>query len=267
MEVKETNKEMITAEEVIRSLPALLREKTELRWEIYGLLQEEFVTKSDFHEYMKKSDERFEKLLRELRAFREDSNRRFDEINTRFEEMRGESNRRFEEAREENNRRFEEAREESNRRFEEMREEMNQRFAMVHSDFNDLKDWVGIVVGHFQTRAGRKLEDAIAGALRIALKKEVSPENITLRKKIMDEEGLICPAGRKYEIDLYITNEESLVFEIKSVAEEEDIERFNDKAELAIKKLKLRNAGKALITLDKHPSVVKLCNQFGITVG
>jgi hypothetical protein len=69
----------ITAEEVIKSLPALLREKPELRWEIYGLLQEEFVTKTDFHEYMKKSDERFEKLFNELRAFREDCNLRFEE--------------------------------------------------------------------------------------------------------------------------------------------------------------------------------------------
>jgi len=83
----------------------------------------------------------------------------------------------------------------------------------------------------------------------------------------MDDEGLIGPKGRSYEIDLCVTNTESLIFEIKSYAEEEDIERFNDKAELAIKKLGLKKVEKALITLDKHPSVVKLCDKLGILLG
>ena len=96
---------------------------------------------------------------------------------------------------------------------------------------------MGIVVGGFQRRAGRKLE------------------------------GMIGPKGREYEIDLYITDGESLIFEIKSYAEEEDVERFNDKAELAKKKLNLKRAKKAIITLEKHPSFVKFCEQMGIEVG
>jgi hypothetical protein len=49
-----------------------------------------------------------------------------------------------------------------------------------------------------------------------------------------------------------------LIFEIKSYAEEEDIERFNDKAELVKKKLGVKKVEKAQITLEKYPSVVKL---------
>ena len=41
--------------------------------ELFGILSAEFVGKSEFYEYMKKSDERFERLLDELRAFREDT--------------------------------------------------------------------------------------------------------------------------------------------------------------------------------------------------
>ncbi|HID27888.1 MAG TPA: DUF748 domain-containing protein [Methanosarcinales archaeon] len=135
-------------------------------------------------------------------------------------------------------------------------------------DFKDLKDWVGLVVGGFQRRAGRNLEDTVAGTLKIALnKKDIKPEHIIMRKKITDDEGLIGPKGRTYEIDLYITNSETLIFEIKSYAEEEDVVRFNDKAELAIKKLNLKNVEKAFITLEKHPSVVNLCHQLGITIG
>ena len=225
---------MITAEEVVKSLPMLLKERPELRTEIYEIISDEFVRRSEFYEYMKKSDERFERLLQELRAFREDTNRRFEAVDKRFEEMR---------------------------------EDTNRRFDKVDRDSKDLKDWVGIVVGGFQRRAGRNLEDAVAGTLRIALGREVKPENIRMRKKIMDDDGMIGPAGREYEIDLCLTNTESLIFEIKSYAEEEDIERFNDKAELVKKKLGLKKVEKALITLEKHPSVVKLCDKFGILVG
>ena len=235
---------MITAEEVVKSLPMLLKEHPEFRMEIYEIISDEFVRRSEFYEYMKKSDERFERLLQELRAFREDTNRRFEAVDKRFEEV-------F--------RRFEAI----DKRFE----EVYHRFDKVDSDFKDLKDWVGIVVGGFQRRAGRSLEDAVAGTLRIALGREVKPENIMMRRKIMDDEGLIGPKGRSYEIDLYVTNTESLIFEIKSYAEEEDIERFNDKAELAIKKLGLKKVEKALITLEKRPLLVELCDKFGILVG
>ncbi|PXF52211.1 MAG: hypothetical protein C4B56_06645 [Candidatus Methanophagaceae archaeon] len=309
---------MVTAEEVVKSLPGLLREHPELRTEICKILSDEFVIRSEFYEYMKKSDERFERLLQELKAFREDTNRRFEAADKRFEAL----DKRFEEMREDMNRRFEAADkrfdaidkrfeevyrrfevidkrfeevyrrfevidkrfeevyrrfevidkrfEEVYRRFEAMDkrfEEVYHRFDKVDRDFKDLKDWVGIVVGGFQRRAGRSLEDAVAGTLRIALGREVKPENIMMRKKITDDEGLIGPKGRSYEIDLCVTDTESLIFEIKSYAEEEDIERFNDKAELAIKKLGLKKVQKALITLEKRPLVMELCDKFGILVG
>jgi len=228
---------MVTAEEVVKSLPGLLREHPELRTEIYKILSDEFVIRSEFYEYMKKSDERFERLLQELKAFREDTNRRFEAADKRFDAI--------------------------DKRFE----EVYHRFDKMDRDFKDLKDWVGIVVGGFQRRAGRSLEDAVAGTLRIALGREVKPENIMMRKKITDDEGLIGPKGRSYKIDLCVTDTESLIFEIKSYAEEEDIERFNDKAELAIKKLGLKKVEKSLITLEKRPSVVELCDKFGILVG
>ncbi|KAF5412875.1 MAG: hypothetical protein C5S38_07655 [Candidatus Methanophagaceae archaeon] len=52
---------MITAEEVVKSLPALLKQHPVLRTEIYEILSAEFVRKSEFYVYMEKSDERFER--------------------------------------------------------------------------------------------------------------------------------------------------------------------------------------------------------------
>ena len=170
---------MITAEEVVQSLPMLLKAHPELRTEIYEIISDEFVRRSEFYEYMKKSDERFERLLQELRAFREDTNRRFEAVDKRFEAV--------------------------DKRFE----EVYRRFDKVDRDSKDLKDWVGIVVGGFQRRAGQSFEDAVAGTLRIALGREVKPENITMRKKIMDDEGMIGLKGRSYEIDLCLTNTET----------------------------------------------------------
>ena len=161
---------MITAEEVVKSLPMLLKDHPELRTELYEMLSGEFVRRSEFYEYMKKSDERFERLLQELRAFRVGTNRRFEAIDTRFDK--------------------------------------------IDRDFSDLKDWVGIVVGGFQRRAGRSLENAVAGTLRIALGREVKSEHIVMRRKIRDDEGLIGRAGRAYGIDLCIKNEEGVIFEI-----------------------------------------------------
>ena len=54
---------------------------------------------------------------------------------------------------------------------------------------------------------------------------------------------------------------------IKSYAKPDEIENFNERAELVKKKLGLKKAEKALITLAKHPSVVKQCDQLGILVG
>jgi len=58
-------------------------------------------------------------------------------------------------------------------------------------------------------------------------------------------EGTIDPKGREYEIDLYIADGESLI----------------------LKKLNLKSAKKAIITLEKHPSFVRFCEQMGIEVG
>lgn len=54
---------------------------------------------------------------------------------------------------------------------------------------------------------------------------------------------------------------------IKSYAKADEIENFNEKAEPVKKKLELKNVVNALITLEKHPSVVKQCDKLGILVG
>jgi 3-deoxy-D-manno-octulosonate 8-phosphate phosphatase KdsC-like HAD superfamily phosphatase len=56
------------------------------------------------------------------------------------------------------------------------------------------------------------------------------------------------------------------VFEVKSTADEEELERFNDKADLAIATLSLPGAKKALITLDRSTEVAAACKRLGIVL-
>jgi len=116
------------------------------------------------------------------------------------------------------------------------------------------------VVGGFQRRAGRNLEEMVAGCLRVALDMiGIRKESIQLRRKLVDDQGEIGPRGRQYEIDLFAENGKNGFFEIKSMAEPEDVERFADKADLAARKWGISDAQKVFITLEKGGEVQETC--------
>ncbi|MEK7813878.1 MAG: hypothetical protein AAB296_08965 [Candidatus Desantisbacteria bacterium] len=264
---------------IIKILPFLLKKDRQFRTELYSVLMETFATKEDFV-----------RILEEIRISREEANKRFEAIDNRFEvinremaELRLEIDKRFEATNQRleiisialDNRfketydRFEAMQQQMDERFEAVQKQMDKRFEAMQQQmderFQAQNDWIGVVVGGFQRRAGRSLEDAIAGTLRVALKRpDVKPENLKMRQKITDDNGLIGPKGRSYEIDLWIHNSESMVFEVKSYAEIEDAVRFNDKAELTIQKLGLSHPSKIFITLGKDREMTNVCNELGI---
>ena len=273
------NSEIITAESVIEALPRILTERPDILYEVYAIIDKKFSTKDDLIRILieieksrEESNRRFEAMDRRFEEAREESNRRFEVVDRRFEAM----DRRFEEAREESNKRFEEAREESNKRFEEAREESNKRFETVDRRFEELifvigkikedvknhEDFVNIIVGGFQRRAGRSLENMVAGTLRYALDRgDITSDNLKLREKVKDTRGMLGKKDREYEYDILLSKGKDIVFEIKSCPDKEDIERFADKCELIIKeKCPDKNKiEKVLVTLDKSSEVVETC--------
>lgn len=171
-------------------------------------------------------------VFKELREFREEVNRRFEAMDKRFEAMQAEMNKRF--------------------------EATDKRIETIH-------DWVGVVVGGFQTRAGRSLEDAVAGTLSLALRmKDVKPESIRMRQKIVDAAGMIGPAGREYEYDIFASNGETIVFEVKSNLDSEAVERFSDKADLAARAIGCARIRKVIVSLDKRSDAATACKRLGI---
>jgi hypothetical protein len=263
---------------ILKMLPILLKKDSEFRRELSVVLSETLATRDEFT-----------RLLQEIEKNREESNRRFEamqkQMDERFEAMQKQMDERFEAMQKQMDERFEamerrfkaidkrfEAMERRfkaiDKRFEVMErrfEAMDKRFEVMEKRIDDHQSWVGIVVGRFQTRAGRNLEEAIAGTLRVALKvKDIEAENITLRRKLIDKEGRIGPAGRSYEVDICVHNGRALIFEVKSCPDEEDLYRFSDKADLAIKQWKLKKAVKVVVTLEKQIHLEKIAKKLKI---
>ncbi len=258
---------VLTEEELIYILevqiPDLLDRRPELQRRIYFAFLDLFARREEIAAIM----EELRSLHTEFQEFREETAQRFDQVEQRFERI----DQRFEGV----DQRFEgidqrldeiaqevrESREETARRFD----QVEQRFAQMSKHFEDLRDWVELVVGRAQVRSGRNLEDVVAAALRVALKRpDIRPESIRLRQKIVDTEGWVFPRGRQKEVDLVATDDEYLVFEVKSAAEVDDVDYFADKVELVQRLNPDKKVRGVFITLAPEPDVQQRCQELGI---
>ena len=149
--------------------------------------------------------------------------------------------------------------------FDEFRTEVNGRLDRMERQFSDLRDWVEMIVGRFQTRSGRKLEDVVAGTMRLVLgRDDVSADHVRLRQPLEDAEGLIGPAGRRYEVDILVHNSTLLVFEVKSVCELEDVDRFADKVGLMRTLHPEKTVDGVIVTMAPLNEVEARCGEWGI---
>lgn len=246
------------AKKLIEELPGILRKYPELKYEVFRILNEEFVSRREMME-----------ILEEMRQFRLETSERFKatqkQMDERFQAMQNQMDERFEATQKQMDERFEATQKQMDERFNAVQNQMKDQFNQLVSMNQDTKDWVGVVVGGFQVRAGRNLEEAVAATLRVALRMQgIEPEHIQMRQKIFDESGLIGPSGRSYEYDILIYNGESYVFEVKSVPDFEDVDRFRDKCDLVSRELDLKRVHCVIITLAKTPELIRYCEQKGV---
>ena len=257
---------LLTDEELLETLetqlPALLKRHPELETRVYAAFIEAFATKKEVAAVLAE----LHAFRGEFGQFRSEVNERFEKIDERFEKV----DERFEKVDE----RFEKVDE----RFDQMNQqigslsdkldltagELNQRM----DDISNRNDKLALAVGGFQQRAGRKLEDVVAGALRFGLKRQdVSADNVRLRQKLADVEGVVGPAGRTYEVDILIDNSSLLVFEVKSAAcKVEEVDRFADKVELVRRRHPDKAVEGALISLEPADTVKARCAEWGIQI-
>jgi hypothetical protein len=221
-------------------------------------------------------DQRFEQVDQRF----DQVDQRFDQVDQRFEQVDG----RFEQV----DQRFEQVDgrfEQVDQRFEQVDgrfEQVDGHFEQVDQRFNgvnqqlveirqtiaDLRDWVETNVGGLQRRSGRKLEDVVAGALRVALRRsDIKPDQLRLRQKIVDEKGVIgLPGQRRFEIDIIARDGQISVFEVKSFCEWEDVDRLADKVAL----IQALNPGVKvegiMIAMSINDGVRERCAELGITL-
>jgi hypothetical protein len=261
-------------------IPALVDRRPDLYWRIYSSWVNLFAKREEIAAIM----EELRHLGDNLTDFRQSTERRFDQIEERqdgTDQRLDKIDQRFEQVDqrfEQVDQRFEQVDqrfEQVDQRFDQVDQRFDQvdqrfdqvdrRFDEMSQSFADLKDWVTLNVGRLQVRAGRSLEDVVAGAMRVALKRpDIQPQSIKLRQKIRDEEGVVFARGKQKEVDLIVSNGEYLVFEVKSAAEVEDVDDFADKVDL-VKHLNPNKVVRGVfITLAPEPDVQQRCKDLGI---
>lgn len=142
---------------------------------------------------------------------------------------------------------------------------VDERLAGLSQEVRDSRDWFELTVGRLQVRAGRNLEDVVAGALRIGLRRpDVSPDQIRLRQKVVDTSGIVYKAGQQKEVDLIASNGEYIAFEVKSAARPGDVDDFADKVALLRHLNPEKKVRGVFITLAPEPDVKQRCAELNI---
>ena len=225
-------------EQLRQNLPRLLREHPEVRHELWGIMLEAFPSRQEFME-----------LLQEMRAFREDTNRR-------FQELREDTNQRFQELRQDMDRRFEAV----DRRFEAIIEELrhhSQQISDVQREFREMR--VGL--SSLGIRVGYGLEEAIRGVVE-----EFAGESFPFAERLVlrDQSGEVYGvAGADVEFDLYAHNGRAYLVEVKSHLKSGDVLIFDKKIKFAERQL-ARQVIPLVIALSMEPRAEQQMRDLGI---
>ena len=195
---------------IYEELPRIIREHPEVKVELWNILSGVFVPKEE-------TEDRFEKLLKEIQRQREESNKRFEEHQRRFEEYQ----KRFEEHDRKFNTLWAEVRalrEDSNRKFEEMLNEIRRVDRRIDRTIGALGARWGISTEHTFREAMRSVIEDITG-----LKVE--------RYLKYDTEGKVFGRPDQVELDLVIHDGMVWIMEIKSSISKPEVYAFSKKVE------------------------------------
>jgi len=199
-----------------QKLPDLLRDHGEFRYEIMGIMADVFASKDDLKQ-----------VLEEIRKLREDSNRRFEEMNRTM-----------------------------NQRFEEMNRTMNQRFEEMYRSQREVRLEVSALGG----RIGYGLEEIIRQTVE-----EFSGQSFKKFEhlRLRDSEGEIYGVPADVEYDLYLEDSVNYVVEVKSHIKPGDVLIFHRKSLFAEKQL-LKRIKPIMISASITKDAKEKCKELGI---
>ena len=209
-----------------KELPLLVRNDKELQDLILRLSREAFADR-------KQTDDRFDRVLEELRLDREEQRRKWDEQNHKWDEENrkwDEENRKWEEENrkwEEENRKWNEQNrkwDEQNRKWDESREEFNR----VHEEIMAQAKKFDRSIGALGSRWGMQSEAAFRNALAGILEENFGVEVLNVNE--YDDQGEVFGRPDQVELDVIIKNGLLLVCELKSSMSKSDMVIFERKA-------------------------------------
>ncbi len=253
-------------EYVIKILPDLLRSDPAIATTIEGILAQQFPRRDEFA-----------RLLDEVRDFRQETDQRFEQVDQRFEQV----DQRFEQI----DQRFEQV----DQRFE----QVDQRFEQVTGRLDNLEKgqlglrrdmaklqssqesllhrmtgveaWSRFITGTVRNQKGESLESAVAAGLRYGFSNpDIQPEQILLRQKIADREGLIYPFPYESEVDIIASNGELIVFEVKSTGRADEVWHFAMKVRLLAAQNPDKQVRGVFIAPEAGPDIQEQCERFGV---
>ncbi|TFF97774.1 MAG: hypothetical protein EU541_07760 [Promethearchaeota archaeon] len=165
-------------------------------------------------------DKRFEAMDKRFEELQKFSNQRFEAIDRRFEAI----DKRFEELQKTMERRFEKVDE----RFETLIRQMNKGFEEARKDRQSLRTFISTV----SSRSGPDLENLILEILDDKLiQASIQKANIS-KIKLIDTDGDIYYENYSTDIDVVLQDGKTLLIEVKSSADNRDIDDLLRKGKL-----------------------------------
>jgi hypothetical protein len=247
LELKETIK---------RELPGLLQEDPSLR---------DFIIELTRHRYADRqlSEDRFNRILQEMRDDREanlslwkEQNRKWDEQNRKWEEQNrkwDEENRKWDEQ----NRKWDE----QNCKWEEQHKEQDKKFQQVHEEIMAQAKRVDRSIGALGARWGMQSEKAFRNALAGILEESFGVQVINVNE--YDDEGDVFGRLEQIELDVIIKNGVLLICELKSSIDKAGMYSFERKARFYEK----RHGRKANRLIVISPMIDDRARKVGETLG
>ncbi len=211
------------SETLKRELPVLLRDDPDLRRYILDLTRREYADRQQ-------TEDRFDRVLEELRQDREAQERKWAKQDRKWEEQ----NHKWEEQNhkwEEQNHKWWEAQEEQKREREEQKrkwEESRVEFQRVHKEIMALTEKHDRHVSALGARWGLKSEASFRNALAGILEKNFDIQVLNVNE--YDERGEVFGRPDQIELDVIIKNGLLLICELKSSIDKAGMHIFERKA-------------------------------------
>ncbi len=258
---------------------------------IYEVLPEYIKTHPEVREYLRdllercpyreKSEDRFEKLLMELKQMREESERRWRENQEEIKRLREESEKKWEESEKrwrETQEEIKRLREESEKKWEEserrwretqeeikrLREESEKKWEETQKEIKRLHRLYDVGVGALGARWGLQAESTFRNAIKGILE-ESFPVKVE-RYLAKDEEGEVFGRPDQIELDLIIKDGEVIAGEIKSSMSKSDVYTFDKKVKFYEKREGRKFKRKLIISPMVEDQAKEVAKELGIEV-